>query len=109
MTDYRWGLPQDIEDANGAYTSYAYDTAGRLVCVAQPGDSVEGCTDPGSTAASERYTYFYAPDPPPGQPAELSWVEVERREPNRSSGYLPMIRYIDALGRAARQPHVSRR
>ena len=96
--DYRWGKPKKKTDPNLAATEYEYDEAGRIKCVAQPGDSIQNCTNPTSTAATERYEYHFAPqvDPPD---AELSWVKVERREPNQSSGYLPTTTFIDALGR----------
>ena len=52
QSDYRWGKPSVVIDANGNDTEYAYDEVGRLRCLALPGDSVTGCTDAGSTAAT---------------------------------------------------------
>ncbi|MEO8601475.1 MAG: toxin TcdB middle/N-terminal domain-containing protein [bacterium] len=83
--DYRWGQPTRIADSNGAATSFAYDAAGRLTCVARPGDSPDNC----SVATS--YHFAVAP--------ALSWVERAERQ---DAPHPPLWtrQYSDALGRA---------
>ena len=83
--DYRWGLPTRVTDPNNAVTSFAYDNAGRRVCVARPGDSLANC--------SIAYTYHFA-----SQAGELSWVEETERQ---DSPHPPLTtrHYVDALGR----------
>ncbi|MGH7789918.1 MAG: RHS repeat-associated core domain-containing protein [Candidatus Binatia bacterium] len=92
--DYRWGVPLAVFDPNLSLTLYAYDAAGRLRCLARAGDSVTNCTQASSTAATERYTYYFA-----SGAADYSSVTVERREPNHSTGYVAATQYFDALGR----------
>jgi RHS repeat-associated protein len=83
-TDYRWGKPTNVTDANGAVTQYAYDEAGRLICTALPGDSLQSCTT--------HYVYTFA-----SQPGEYSTVRIEQKQsPNPA---LATTHYFDALGR----------
>ncbi|MFN8643363.1 MAG: toxin TcdB middle/N-terminal domain-containing protein [Candidatus Binatia bacterium] len=83
--DYRWGLPLRIVDANGAETLFAYDSAGRRVCEARPGDSLAPCTT--------TTTYHFA-----AGPGALSWVERATRQ-DAPHPALRVRHHFDALGR----------
>jgi len=97
VTDYRWGKPLDVTDPNGAVARSRYDDAGRVLCTATDGDSVSDCTAAtGSSTATVWYRYVFG-DGTPANPD--SRVEIHRREPNRSSGYIPTIEHFDALAR----------
>jgi RHS repeat-associated protein len=97
--DYRWGRPKKVTDPGGASVEYSYDEAGRLELVARPGDPLTWA------GASERYTYDFGAPGAGSNPAELSSIAVERKEPNYAAAgyYLPVRSYVDALGR----PHHS--
>jgi RHS repeat-associated protein len=93
-TDYKWGKPTSITGPNqgSEVTQYAYDTAGRLLCVARPFDSPSSC--------SVRYVYTYRSG------GQLSSVAVRSKEPNQTatypnqaSGYVSTTAYFDGLGR----------
>jgi RHS repeat-associated protein len=97
VMDYRWGKPLSVTDPNQAQTIYTYDNAGRLATVKLPLETA---------AYSTKYTYTYA-----SQAGQLSWVQVQQREPNQLGssfagtsvaqvpGYVTSTKYLDALGR----------
>ncbi|MBX3024857.1 VCBS repeat-containing protein [bacterium] len=84
--DYRWGQPLRIVDPNGAETAFAYDTAGRLICAARPGDSLAQC--------STQTTYHFA-----SVPGQMSWIETAVRQ-DAPHPPLRTRHHFDALGRA---------
>lgn len=83
--EYGLGRPASVTEPSGAVTQYAYDDAGRLTCLARPGDSLAAC----STATA----YHVA-----SQSGELSWVEVRERQDGPHPPLTTRF-YFDALGR----------
>ncbi|HEX9835094.1 MAG TPA: toxin TcdB middle/N-terminal domain-containing protein, partial [Mycobacterium sp.] len=84
-TDYRWGKPLAVRDANHQYTCYGYDAAGRPSWVVRPLDSSPDCANAATAPKWETYDYGYADGGPQGR---HSWVRMSRREPEQPSGYL---------------------
>jgi RHS repeat-associated protein len=101
VMDYRWGKPALVADPNLRVMEYAYDEAGRIKMIARPGDTLEW------TNSSERYTYEFGSPAENEQPATLSTVVVQRKEPNNRTdaegdgalGYVTRKASFDALGR----------
>lgn len=80
----------------GDVAGAVYDGLGRPVCEFAPGTA---CGVSSGFGASVEYRYAYG-DPTAADPLErLSSVEIRRREPNASRGFLETRTYWDALGR----------
>ena len=87
--EYRYGKPIEVVDPNSAVTLYDYDDAGRIKCVAKPGDSLEDC--------SEKYSYEWNYLSTSGD-SRMRAV-IERKEPMSPTGYVTSVAHFDALGR----------
>ncbi len=80
----------------GDVAGSVYDGLGRPVCEFAPGTA---CGISSGFGASVEYRYAYG-DPAAADPvARLSSVEIRRREPEATQGYLTTRSYWDALGR----------
>ncbi len=95
--DYRYGLPSKVTDENGRDTSYTYDTAGRVLCVAGPGEQLSDCPI--------RYTYTLST----GFGILNSVTVTEKQDPYDATGCpatsaprpdLKVVRSFDGLARS---------
>ena len=107
VTDLRYGQPTSVTGPNGQVTAHRYDALGRVVCLANPLDSIAGCGGSGPFTRSREFRYVYGNPKASGFQAKLSYVEERRREPwadgnaasHSAADYVAARQYSDALGR----------
>jgi len=99
----RFGKPLSRTDLNDNVTYFEYDDLGRIICVAEPGDSLSNCHGAAGpfTATTE---FHYAFGDPMAATFEGKLSSREVRVPNPSAtGYNRSTAYVDALGRSRYQ------
>lgn len=99
VTNLAFGSVTSTTSANNDTTQTQYDTLGRAVCEAQPGDSLAGCFSAGAFTATKEREFIFAD--PTSSDYELRHHQMIERtvEPNSPDGYLETITYVDGLGR----------
>lgn len=98
-TDLRYGKATKVTDENGQASEWVFDSLGRVVCEALPGDSTASCLQGGSFSPTTQYQYIHGTPGAASVPERLSRVVVMRSEVNHPNGFAVSKAYTDALGR----------
>ncbi len=114
LTDLRYAKPIWVMGANNEISQFGYDSLGRVICEAKPGQVLprpqgdpSGC-DRNAPLTYNARQFHHRGDPAsasfatadPDNPGKLSWVEVHALEPNEyNTGRLISRQYSDGLGR----------